>query len=353
MNKEEEMKPKFGIIGCGNISRFHFNGLKKVGADVVHIVDINEEAAKPYVDAFGARFSRNYKELIADANVTVVSVLTSGKYHKEICLAALEEGKDVICEKTMTDNASEAEKVVQAAKACGRLFFVSYMKRFFPAVEKAKELLPGLGRLFSAQVRTYQNWGGNFYELENADEYDYILNNYGGAIVKCAASHMIDMTLNFLGRPESLYSYIDYVPNSRFDRKATSLFEYESGLVVSFEAASHPLKRIGYERNSWDEFIQINGVNGRLEIYTVMWDQPENKGALLIHYDNEKESSTEYRFGAVSPFDIEIAHFYNCLVRRQQGHPDVIDGFNVDVIIEAIQESARRKTPVKLSWHGF
>lgn len=346
------MKPKFGIIGCGNISRFHFNGLEKVDADVVHIVDINEEAAKPYVDAFGTRFSRDYKELIADADVTVVSVLTSGKYHEEICLAALEEGKDVICEKTMADNASGAERMVQAAKASGRLFFVSYMKRFFPAVKKAKELLPGLGRLFSAQVRVYQNWG-NLYELENADEYDYILNNYGGAVVKCAGSHMIDMTLSFLGRPQSLYSYIDYIPNSRFDRKATSLFEYENGLVVSFEAATHPLKRIGYHRNSWDEFIQINGVNGRLEIYTVMWDQPENNGAVLIHYDNEKESCTEYRFEAVNPFDIQIAHFYNCLVRREQGHPDVIDGFNVDVIIEAIEASAQRKTSVKLDWRGF
>lgn len=125
------MKPKFGIIGCGNISPFHFNGLEKVDADVVHIVDINEEAAKPYVNAFGTRFSRDYKELIADADVTVVSVLTSGKCHKEICLAALEEGKDVICEKTMAYNASEAERMVQATKASGRLFFVSYMKRFF------------------------------------------------------------------------------------------------------------------------------------------------------------------------------------------------------------------------------
>jgi predicted dehydrogenase len=84
-----------------------------------------------------------------------------------------------------------------------------------------------------------------------------------------------------------------------------------------------------------------------------MWDQPENNGAVLIHYDNEKESCTEYRFEAVDPFDIQIAHFYNCLVRREQGHPDVIDGFNVDVIIEAIEASAQRKTSVKLDWRGF
>jgi hypothetical protein len=43
------MKPKYGIIGCGNISRFHFNALNKLGADIVHIADINEKAAEPYV----------------------------------------------------------------------------------------------------------------------------------------------------------------------------------------------------------------------------------------------------------------------------------------------------------------
>ena len=131
---------------------------------------------------------------------------------------------------------------------------------------------------------------------------------YGGAVIKCAASHMIDMTLHFLGRPRSLYAHVDYIPGTDFDRKATALFEYEDGLVVSFEAATHPLKRIGYERNSWDEFIQINGVNGRLDIDTVMWDHPEHNAALLVHYDNGKGISTEYRFDAVNPFDVEMAY---------------------------------------------
>ncbi len=56
------MTTKFGIIGCGSISRFHFNGLKKAGAEIVHIADINEQAAAPYVKEFGARFSTDYRK---------------------------------------------------------------------------------------------------------------------------------------------------------------------------------------------------------------------------------------------------------------------------------------------------
>jgi len=346
------MKPKFGIIGCGNISKFHFRGLQKAGADLVHIADQNEAAARPYIDRFGARYSADYRSVIADPEVTVVSVLTNAKSHKDICIAALRAGKDVICEKTMTNSAREAYEVVEAAKTSGQIFFTAYMKRFFPAVLKAKALMPQLGRLFSANVRAYQ-CANNLYELEQGSDYSHVVDGYGGVIVKTAGSHMIDMTLHLVGRPDSLYAKVDYIADSDVDRKATALFEYNNGLVVSFETAAHPLRRVGYERNGWDEKIEINGVNGRMEIYTVTWDQAEHRPALLIHYDNVTETTTEYPFFNIDPFETEMQYMYDCLVRREQGKPDVVDGFNVDVVIEGIMESSRKKMPIKLDWRGF
>jgi predicted dehydrogenase len=344
--------PKWGIVGCGNISRFHFNGLMKAGATIAHIADLRPEAAQPWVEATGARFSTDYGDLIADPEVTVVDVLTDSRYHHPIVMAALAAGKDVVCEKTLMDNAAEATDVARTALAANRLFFTAYMKRFFPMVQKAKELLPLLGRLFSGHVRAYQKWG-NYYEVAEGNPAGWVIDKYGGAVIKCAASHMIDMTLHLLGRPQSLYAHVDYIPQSSFDRKALALFEYPGGLAVTLEAATHPLERIGYERNSWDERVELNGVNGRLELYFVRWDQPENNGALLVHYDNATEAATEYRFAPVNPFDLELAHINGCLARREQSHPDVVDGFNVDVIIEAMVESGRRRAALDLDWQGL
>ena len=346
------MKPKWGIIGCGGISRFHFAGLEKAGADIVHIADLDMDAAQPYLDQFGARFSTDYQDLLADPEVTVVSVLTNSKYHREMCQAALDAGKDVVCEKTMTENASEAAEIVTAVQDSNSIFFTAFMKRFFPATQKAKELLPALGRLFSAQIRTYQPWG-NYYQMDADDIPSWVFDKYGGAVMKCAASHLLDLTFSLLGRPESLYANVDYIPNSNFDRKVTSLFEYNDGMVASFEAAVHPLTRIGYERNAWDEHIQINGVNGRLDLYIVQWDFPEHNPTLLVHYENETETSTEYRFPAVNPFDIEMAVFSQQLTQQVQIHPDVVDGFNVDYMIEMMARSHREKKPLLLDWMGF
>lgn len=349
---ESKSTPKWGIVGCGGISRFHFHGLLKAGASVAHIADLRAEAARPWVDATGAAFSTDYRALLADPAVTVVDVLTDSRYHHPIVMAALAAGKDVVCEKTMMDNAAQATEVARAAAASGRLFFTAYMKRFFPMVQKARELLPSLGRLFSGHVRVYQKWG-NYYEVAEGDPAGWVTDKYGGAVIKCAASHMLDMTLNLLGRPQSLYAHVDYIPRSSFDRKATTILEYANGLAVTLEAATHPLERIGFERNSWDERIELTGVNGRLELYFVQWDHPTNNGALLVHYDNATEAATEYRFAPVNPFDLELAYINDCLARREQGRPNVVDGFNVDVLIETMVESSQRRAAVDVDWRGL
>jgi predicted dehydrogenase len=346
------MKPKWGIIGCGGISRFHFSTLAKLGADITCIADLDSDAAAPYVAQFGVEFTTDYKTLIENSDVNVVSVLTNSRFHHEMCLAALAAGKDVVCEKTMTENATEASELVAAVQQSKRLFFTAFMKRFFPATQKAKELLPSLGRLFSAQIRTYQPWG-NYYEMDATEVPDWVFEKYGGAVMKCAASHLLDLTFSLLGRPDMLYAYVDYIPDSNFDRKVTALFEYPQGMVATFEAAVHPLHRIGYERNAWDEHIQINGVNGRLDLYFVQWDFPEHNPALLVHYDNETEQSIEYRFAAINPFDIEISEFNAAISSRKQIHPDVYDGFNVDYVIEMMANSHRQKSPVTLDWMGL
>ncbi len=348
------MTPKFGIIGCGNISRFHFNGLAAAGAKVVHIADLSAQAAEPWVQKTGARFSADYRDLIADPEVTVVSVLTSARYHREICLAALAAGKDVICEKTMAANAAEAREIRLAARAAaaknGAIFLTAFMKRHFPATEKARELLPRLGKIFSARVRALQNWGDDFHSMTDATPFQRVIDSYGGAVLKCAGSHMLDMTMHLLGRPGSVMASVDHIPGSVFDRRVQALLEYPAGPGVLFETCIHSLSRIGYERNGWDESIEIDGSAGRLRLSTVLWDHPENNGALLEHYDEATATWTEYRYPATDPFEREMAAFHAILSTRQSGGASVDDGCAVDLLIDAIERSSASGSRVKLDF---
>src|SRR5512133_4217352 len=103
---------RYGIIGCGSISRFHFAALEKIGAQITYIADINQAQAERYAQKFGSRVTTDYSELINSCDVDVVCILASSSIHKDAALKAIAAGKGVICEKTMMNNADDALEVL-------------------------------------------------------------------------------------------------------------------------------------------------------------------------------------------------------------------------------------------------
>ena len=166
-------------------------------------------------------------------------------------------------------------------------------------------------------MRAYHQWG-NLYEenlisQEKINDFSGVKQRNGSLVLMCSGSHMLDMMMYLLGRPESVYADIDYISNTNIERRATALFRYSNDAAVYFETAANPLMKIGYERNGFDEYIKIYGTKGLIELYNVTWDKPENNGALLVHYDEETGSSTEYRYDPVNPFDAEVMAYCEAL----------------------------------------
>ena len=352
-----EKKLRFAVIGCGGISRFHVNGLVKAGAEIACVVDVKPEAAEQYVQRHGARYTDDYREAIEDASVDAVTVTTPSRLHFAPALAALKAGKPVIVEKTLTDNVNNSLKLVQTVKDTGTLCFTAYMKRFFPAMQKAKELVPSLGQLISIHARSWQPWGDIWTRplTENDSAPSFFRRNYGGGMLVMGGSHILDLTMWLVGRPARLWANQFSREGMDVDLRHTALMTLPdggqaAGASVCFEACGHPHRIIGYQKNGWEERIEINGLNGRLEIYPVWWDRPEQAPALLIHTDEKCGQVHEYRFPAVNSFDLEMAHFADCIRKGKQGSPDVHDGYAVDEVIAHITKSAKTSKPLDVKF---
>jgi predicted dehydrogenase len=345
------------IIGCGNISKFHFQGMKKAGATIKWVCDIREETARPWKEKYGATFTDNYQEILSDPEVDVLNVTTPSRLHKAICLDAIKKGKAVVCEKTLAESSSDAHEIVRASEEAGTIFYTSYMKRFLPAVQKAAELLPELGRLLSTHIRSHQCWGdlwsthpesGFFHTPPNGRS--KVAQNYGGGILVCAGSHILDLVTFFLGRPEKLYANVHTPQDGRdYDLSASAFMETPNG-VVHYEAMAHPLRHVGFLRDGWDERIEINGVNGRLDILIGAWDTPEHKPSMLVHYDNQSGHATEYRFDGISPFDKAMDFFCAQIRAGRQGAQSRWTGYEVDELIEHFLISSREGKAVAVNW---
>ncbi|MFW5857064.1 MAG: Gfo/Idh/MocA family protein [Planctomycetota bacterium] len=345
-----------GVIGCGNITKFHFDGLDRAGARVAWICDLNEEAARPWVERFGARFTADYREILRDDAVDAAWIMAISGVHKEMCLAAMEAGKAVVCEKTLATNPADAADIVRAAEAKQAILYTAYMKRFMPAVEKAKELLPQIGQPIGAWIRSYQPWGRMWVEPPSEgfghtpkDGPSEIVKRYGGGILVCGGSHTLDLTHHFCGRPTRVFASMFTPPASDFDLQAAALFETPFG-PVHYEACAHPLGRIGFQRDGWDERLELNGVDGRIDVLVSKWDNVDDKTGVCIHYDNRSGTSTEYRFPVESAFNREVAHFCAQIERGEQGPQARDTGYVVDELIARVTESAKTGRAVDITY---
>jgi predicted dehydrogenase len=124
-----------GLIGTGYMGKCHalaWNSVKAVFGDgpkprLVHLAEANAELANQRAGEFGfARSTHDWRELIANPEVDVVSITTPNAFHAEMAIAALRAGKHVWCEKPMAVGFAEAESMEKAATASGKVAILGY-----------------------------------------------------------------------------------------------------------------------------------------------------------------------------------------------------------------------------------
>lgn len=124
---------RVGIIGIGNRSSAHWGALAKMPeAKMVALSDLESQRMKT-VDAklgLNAAHYTDYKEMLKDKNVQVVTIVTPGYLHHEMALAAMRAGKDVVLEKPFGINYRQALEIQREAKRTGRVLAVCMQRRY-------------------------------------------------------------------------------------------------------------------------------------------------------------------------------------------------------------------------------
>ena len=187
---------RVGIVGCGGIANGkHLPALKALpNVKMVAFCDLIRERAEKALKEYGAEGAKiydTYEELVADPTIDVVHVLTPNKAHAPISIAAMEAGKDVMCEKPMAKTAEAARAMVAAAKRTGKTLTIGYQNRFRPDSLYLKKCCEAgdLGEVYYARAhairrRAVPTWG--VFLDEEAQ---------GGGPLIDIGTHALDLTL--------------------------------------------------------------------------------------------------------------------------------------------------------------
>ena len=154
---------RWGILATGNIAGSMAAALRHVpGAELLAVASRNQSSA----DLFAATWSvprayPSHAALLADPDLEIVYVATPNALHKQNVLDALAAGKHVLCEKPLTTSVEDTVECVEAARAGGLFLMEAMWTAFFPAMERARELVAGgaIGTLrhLSAQFVSYRD----------------------------------------------------------------------------------------------------------------------------------------------------------------------------------------------------
>ncbi|MBX5468412.1 MAG: Gfo/Idh/MocA family oxidoreductase [Thermoleophilaceae bacterium] len=131
-----------GVVGLGywgpNLAR-NFDRLPDV--DLRWVCDSSEAARARWAPEFPrARVASDLDELLADPELDAVAVATHVPAHASTALRVLAAGKHCFVEKPLAQSVADAEEVVAAARAAGRVLMVGHLLEYHPGVEKVREI---------------------------------------------------------------------------------------------------------------------------------------------------------------------------------------------------------------------
>ncbi len=126
--------PRVGVLGSGAMGRNHVRVLAALpGAELVGIYDPRREAAEAVAAEHGTRVFASAEALAAAVDAMVLAVPTV--LHAELGCELLGRGLHVLVEKPLAANLAEADRLLAAAAAAGRLLAVGHVEFFNPAVQ--------------------------------------------------------------------------------------------------------------------------------------------------------------------------------------------------------------------------
>ena len=299
-------KLRTAVFGTGFMGKVHTEGIRRLGnVEIVAIAASTEEKARKFADEVSVEGATgDYRTLLTDRTLDAVHVCTPNALHFPMAMAALEAGKNVLCEKPLATSVAEAEQLVAKAKERNLANCTFHNLRYYPMVQQMRRLRESgeLGEIYAVQGTYSQDW--LLYDTDWNWRIEPAANGRSRAFADIG-THWCDMVEHISGeRITSLCADLQTFHKTRkkpkesvetFSGKTLQPADYEE-VAIDTEDFAAVLLRLGERTRGAFTVSQISaGRKNRLfmEVYgskgSVAWDQ-EKPDELWMGKRNEPNS---------------------------------------------------------------
>lgn len=347
---------KYALIGCGRISTNHIKAAVNNKLEIAAVCDVLPEKMEELLAKHGLEKDESikrytdYKVMLEEIKPTLVSIATESGPHAQIALYCIDKGINVIIEKPMAMNMTDADEIIRRSKEKNVKVCACHQNRFNVAVQKTRKALESgrFGRLSHGSIHVRWNRNQGYYDQA---KWRGTWAQDGGCLMN-QCIHGIDLLRWMFGNEvEEVYGatrqqFHDYLEAEDI---GMAVVKFKNGAVATIEGTTNV-----YPKNL-EETLYIFGEKGTVKIGGTstnnidVWDFADESDADQENKGLKEATSNVYGNGHTSLF----ADVIDAINNDRQPYVDADAGRNALEMILAIYKSQKTGEPVKLPLKDF
>lgn len=341
-------KIKVGLVGCGRISKNHFNAIQQFNEDLelVSICDTDEMVLSGIVNEHKVPGYADLSTMLDNENLDVVILCTPSGMHPKQAIIAAERGVSVVTEKPMATKHTDGLAMVEACdRAQVRLFVVKQNRRnatiqlLKRAVDEGRfgQIKMVHLNVFWTRRQEYYDAGGGW---RGTWEYD------GGAFMN-QASHYVDLVEWLIGPVECVQALMSTTRDIEAEDTGVLNIKWRNGALGSMAVTM-----LTYPKNL-EGSITILGEHGTVKVGGVAVNNIQT-----WEFSDEADYDAEVKvanYETTSVYGFGHPQYYKNVVDVMRGNAepetDGREGLKSLEFLTAAYIAARDRTTVGLPLH--
>lgn len=228
------MKKNAVVIGYGGMGGWHTEALLE--SDVCNLLGIYDilEERREAARSNGIFAYDSLEDVWKDPRVDLVTIAVPNDVHKEIAIAALEAGKNVISEKPVTTSCADLQEMIDAANRTGKIFSVHQNRRWDEEYLGLKKVYDSgeIGEIVRVESRVQGSHGipGDWRGQKE----------HGGGMLFDWGIHLLDQLLMMMhGRVVRVHCLFDHITNQTVDDGFRVTLTFENGATAYAEVGTN------------------------------------------------------------------------------------------------------------------
>ncbi len=329
-------KARYGLLSTAQIGlNAHLPASRQsVNSEIVSVssrsVAKAEAAAKKYNIE---RWYGSYEEQLADPDMdAVINCLPNGM-HCEWTIKAAESGKHILCEKPLGVSAEECRRMIDAAKAHQVVLVEAFTHRWNPHLIKARQWV---SEGVIGKVQTLES-ALCFHIEEPATNVRFSESLAGGALWDAGCYAVYASRFVMALEPVEVVGMSHDSGGWGVDTSFSGILKFRNGAMSQISANMEQPYRC---------FLNIDGTLGRIEIPGMF----DDSGPVIIKHGNGREGRREEITATPAPyrFVVQFDEFSECVLTGKKPVYPAEDGLRNTAVLEALYQSARTGSAVKL-----